>query len=257
MDSWTSVVLLNGVPRKQFQCKRGVRQGDPLSPLLFVLATDLLQSIINKAKDLGLLRLPLQQRRGQDFPIIQYAGDTIMVLEACPRQLFFLKEILNSVVDSIGLRAYSQKSNIYPISVHPAKMELLAKTFQCQIGTLPFTYLGLPMGLTKPEIDALLPMIQKIERRMSSTSQFLSQAGRLQMVNSFFSSLRTYIMCTLRLPKTIVKQIDRYRRHCLWRGSDINAKKPPQAAWGTTCKPKAQGGLGIINVTTQNKALFM
>lgn len=132
-----------------------------------------------------------------------------MVLEAYPRQLFFLKEILNPVVDSIGLRAYSQKSNIYPISVHAAKMELLAKTFQCQIGTLPFTYLGLPMGLTKPKIDALLPMIQKIERRMSSTSQFLSQAGRLQMVNSFFSSLRTYIMCNLRLPKTTVKQIDR------------------------------------------------
>jgi retron-type reverse transcriptase len=49
LSSGTFQVLLNGVPRKSFRCKRGVRQGDPLSPLLFVLAADLLQSIVNKA----------------------------------------------------------------------------------------------------------------------------------------------------------------------------------------------------------------
>jgi hypothetical protein len=58
-SSGTSSVLLNGVPGKVLHCRRGVRQGDPLSPLLFVLAADLLQSIINKAKDQGLLRLPI------------------------------------------------------------------------------------------------------------------------------------------------------------------------------------------------------
>jgi hypothetical protein len=57
MSSWSSSILLNGVLAKSFGCKRGVRQGDPLSPL-FVLAADLLQSILNIAKDMGLLRLP-------------------------------------------------------------------------------------------------------------------------------------------------------------------------------------------------------
>ena len=55
----TFAVLLNGVPGKTFHCRRGVRQGNPLSPLLFVLAADFLQSLINRAKDMGLLDLPI------------------------------------------------------------------------------------------------------------------------------------------------------------------------------------------------------
>jgi hypothetical protein len=58
-DSGTSAVLLNGVPGKVFHCRRGVRQGDPLSPLLFVLAADFLQTILNHARSIGQLNLPL------------------------------------------------------------------------------------------------------------------------------------------------------------------------------------------------------
>lgn len=60
-NSGTSKVLLSGVPRKTFYRKRGVRQGDPLSPLLFVLAADFLQTFHNKAKDDGLVNLPITQ----------------------------------------------------------------------------------------------------------------------------------------------------------------------------------------------------
>jgi hypothetical protein len=59
LTSGTSSVLLNGVFEKVFHYRRGVGQGDPISPLLFVLAVDLLQSLINKAKEMGLLRLPI------------------------------------------------------------------------------------------------------------------------------------------------------------------------------------------------------
>lgn len=60
LQSGTSSILLNGVPGKTVHCKRGVRQGDSLSPLLFVLAADLLQSIMNKARERQLLELPIE-----------------------------------------------------------------------------------------------------------------------------------------------------------------------------------------------------
>jgi hypothetical protein len=85
MNSGSSLVMLNGVPGKAFRCKRVGCQGDPLSPLLFILAVDLLQSILNKVKDMGLLRLPLSLHCGQDFLIIQFADDTILIMEACPK----------------------------------------------------------------------------------------------------------------------------------------------------------------------------
>ena len=94
LSSGTSSVLLNGVPGKVFHYKRGLRQGDPLSPLLFV--SDLLQSVMNKAKDQGLLKLPIPLSYTTDFPIVQYVDDTLVVMEACSRQLWILKALLHT-----------------------------------------------------------------------------------------------------------------------------------------------------------------
>lgn len=127
----------------------------PPSPLLFVLVVDLLQAIVNKAKNLGLLKLPLMHRCGQDFPIIQYTYDTI-----------FLKVMLNSFATSTGLHVNYKKSNTYLIGVSDEKMDILARAFSCNIGSFPFTYLGLPMGTTKPKLDSFLPLIKKIEKRL-------------------------------------------------------------------------------------------
>ena len=76
-----SSILLNGVPGRQFKCMRGVKQGDPLSSLLFVLAAELLQYVINNAYQQGHLTLPIPTA-SNDFPVIQYADDTIIVMRA-------------------------------------------------------------------------------------------------------------------------------------------------------------------------------
>lgn len=92
------------------------------------------------------------------------------------------------------------------------KAEQLAGVFGCQIETLPFTYLGLPMGTTKPRVEHYGPIMNKTEKRLTSISSMLTHAGRLQLVNSVLSSLPTYAMCTLQVPATVLEYIDRGRK---------------------------------------------
>jgi hypothetical protein len=96
--------MLNGVPGKKFYCKRGVRHGDPLSPLLFVLVADFLQSVLNKAMGHNLLSRPIPCPPCPDFPVIQYADDTLIVMKADATQLLCLKAILHTFVSSTGLK---------------------------------------------------------------------------------------------------------------------------------------------------------
>lgn len=96
LKSGTSTVLLNGVQGKIFHCKRGLRQGDPLSPLLFLHAVGLLQSVINEARNRGILNNPIPLNYTQDFLRIEYADDTLLVTESCRRQFWTLKALLQS-----------------------------------------------------------------------------------------------------------------------------------------------------------------
>jgi hypothetical protein len=144
-----------------------------------------------------------------------------------------------------------------PLNLSAEKAQQLARVFGCKLDSLPFTYLGLPMGTTKPRVEHFGFIMNKVERRLTATSNLLSHAGRLQLVNSVISSLPTYAMCTLQLPVSVLDYIDRARRHCLWRSSDSNAKMKPLVAWKKCSKPKRKGGLGIINLRSQNIALLL
>ncbi len=144
-----------------------------------------------------------------------------------------------------------------PLNVDIEKVHHLSKMFGCSVGTLPFTYLGLPLGTTRPKIIDFAPLVDRVERRLSATSALLSYGDRLTMVNSVLSSLPNYYMCSLSLPKSIIENIDRARRNCLWRGTDINSSRKSLVLWERVCQPKSRGGLGVINLRLHNNALLM
>jgi hypothetical protein len=178
-------------------------------------------------------------------------------MEACPLQIAHLKDILQTFSASTGLKVNYSKSMMVPHNTPEEKMDILASVFNCQKGALPFTYLGLPLGTTKPNLEYFLHLMHKIEKRLCCTSTFLSQAGKLEMVNSVFFSSAIYYTATLKLHKGVIEQLDKYRRHCLWRGSDINSKMPSKAAWPMVCTPKRQGGLGVLDLHAHNEAMLL
>jgi hypothetical protein len=204
LSTGTSSILLNVVPGKQFHCRSGVRQGDPLSPLLYLFGSNLLQYVVNELLRLGIISRPINTL-DMDFQIIQYPDDTLFILPTDLAQLKALKEALNKFSMSTGLKINFAKSQIVPINVPQDVMDLLATEFGCQIGTMPFTYLGLPLGATKPQIQDLMPLVCQLERKLTSSSSFVPQGARLQLINSALASMPLHYLCTLSLPPGITQ----------------------------------------------------
>jgi hypothetical protein len=98
-------------------------------------------------------------------------------MEACSRQLITLKALLNTFSESTGLRMNYSKSIMVPINISQERLQHLARTFNYETRSLPFTYLGLPLSLTKPRAIDFSPLVTRCERRLAATSIFLNQAG--------------------------------------------------------------------------------
>jgi hypothetical protein len=135
-----------------------------MSPLLFVLAADLLQCVINQVHNMGILQLPIPANDQAGFPVIQYADDTIVLMKAYQRQSLCLKAILETFAQSTGLRVNYSRSGMVPLNMSQEKTEIMTSVFGCKMQEMPFTYLGLPMGTTRPRVEHYEPVMNKMKR---------------------------------------------------------------------------------------------
>jgi hypothetical protein len=142
--------------------------------LFYIFGSDLLQSAVNDMVLQGTLFRPIETS-DEDFPIVQYADDTLLILPADEVQLLALKETLQKFSTSTGLKINYEKSYMLPINVRDDRIQQLSISFGCQVGKMPFTYLGLPLGTTKPTITELSPLVCRLERKLTATSSFLSR----------------------------------------------------------------------------------
>jgi hypothetical protein len=109
------------------------------------------------------------------------------------------------------------KSSLVSINLSEEEANNLAISLGCQTAPMLFTYLGLPMGTTKPTIQELSPLTNRVERMLTTSASFLSYGDRLILVNSVMSSLPIHYLCSLHIPDGAIDITDRARRHCLWR----------------------------------------
>lgn len=142
-SSSRSAVLLNGVPGRWIDYKRGLCQGGPLSPCLFLLVADVLQKMIQKD---DVLAHPLVDR-GRP-PVLQYADDTLILLRADVPSAARLKLILDQFAAANGLVINFHKSTLVPMHVDAVVLSEITAVLGCCVEGFPQTYLGLPCPAT-------------------------------------------------------------------------------------------------------------
>ncbi|XP_011101787.1 uncharacterized protein LOC105179848 [Sesamum indicum] len=184
---------LNGNPHGFFTGARGLRQGDPLSPYLFVLVMQVLH--------LGFLQLIEQDRqfkyhwKCEPAKVFQlgFADDLLLFSRADLESINVLKMGLDRFAEWSGLRLNVQKSHvIISRSVQGWKNQIL-EAMGFQEGQLPMRYLGLPLLSSRLSISDCQPLLLKIDARINGWEGLsLSYAGRIQIIKSVLSALSLY-----------------------------------------------------------------
>jgi len=254
LHSASTQVLLNGEPGDFITHQRGLRQGDPLSPMLFILVMDVLNSLFMKAEAEGLL-LPLHST-GQRLSL--YADDVALFIRSEEDDLQITKNLLQVFEEASGLRTNLQKSCVIPIHCDGEVAEVVNSTLQCSTTSFPTTYLGLPISDRKLRRSDLLIWIEKIAIKLPGwKAPLMSLAGRAVLVRYVITAIPIYLLIAIRVPKWFIRAVDKIRKSFLWKGrKEINGGSC-LVAWEKVMRPIDLGGLGIHNLEIMGWALQM
>lgn len=145
LASSSSRILLNGTPGSPFAHMRGLRQGDPLSPLLFIIAMEPLQRLLVMATERNILK-PLGTRLAR-FQASFYADDAALFINPVQEEVSAVKAILEMFGNTSGLKTNLTKLVAYPIACFDSDLQQMLGVVGITQGSLPCQYLGLPLGV--------------------------------------------------------------------------------------------------------------
>ncbi|KAK1288881.1 hypothetical protein QJS10_CPB19g00364 [Acorus calamus] len=238
-------VLINGSPFGFFESSSGLRQGDPISPLLFVLGMEILLQRLDEALQRG--SIGAFTKHSNAISHLLFADDLIIFSPINLISGRAIKRILSSFAEISGLELNIGKSVAFC-----GGRENLHQHFINEIGIpqgqLPVTYLGLPLFTGALTSGLCLPLIDKLRRRLQRWhGHLLSFAGRLELAKTVLSSLQLYWTSAFALPSSTIKAMEKVIRAFLWRGPTLK-RSLHHVNWATVCLPKEEGGLGLKRI---------
>ncbi|EEE69615.1 hypothetical protein OsJ_29192 [Oryza sativa Japonica Group] len=245
---------MNGEECDPISLMRGLRQGDPLSPLLFVLVMDVLQALVNKAISAGAMC----GMGGRLWPpaISLYADDAVLFFRPMQQDTWAVKAILQLFGEATGLKANFAKSAITTIRCLEDQAILVQSILCCRLEPFPITYLGLPLSLRKLTKQDVQPLLDRFSKKFAGWKpKFLSTGDRLTLIKSVLFALPVHYLSVLELPQSAIKEIDRKCRGFLWKGQEEVSGRHCLVAWKSVCMPYEKGGLAIKNLNFFGMAL--
>ncbi|VFQ93056.1 unnamed protein product [Cuscuta campestris] len=249
LESTFFSVLINGQPKGFFPMKCGVKQGDPLSPLLFILAMEGLTRMLQHCTSNGLL-IPFSSGRVHPPSHLLYADDIVIFTNVDSRNLLKLGSALSTFMKASGQEINFAKSQvIVHEKMNPSTKRCIKRILGIHCNSKEFTYLGSTIVKGKLRKIHCKDLIGKFERRINTWySKKLNQMGRLILIKHVLSSIPLHILAAQTIPKSILKSLNRLMANYFWGVKD-HGYKYHWRKWERKCLPLEEGGLGLRNFT--------
>ncbi|GJX24653.1 RNA-directed DNA polymerase, eukaryota [Tanacetum coccineum] len=223
-------ILVNGSPTEEFQFFRGLKQGDPLSPFLFILIMESLHISFQRVVDAGLFT-GIKINSMVNLSHLFYADDAIFLGQWSELNIDSLVRVLDCFFRASGLRINMCKSKIMGVNVEDGMVKNAASKLGCLVLKTPFTYLGTKVGGNMSRKQAWKEVVDKVLSRLSRWKmKLLSIGGRLTLLKSVLGSMPIFHMSIFKVPSSILKSLESIRSR-FFNGQDPKSNKASWVKW--------------------------
>lgn len=155
-----------------------------------------------------------------------------------------------------GLNINLGKSEIFNVRVVPY-IDCLDWILGCKKGTLPTSYLGLPLGAKLKSKEVWNPVVERITWRLKFwKAKLLSKGGHLILLKATLASIPNYYLSFFTIPGSIANKMEALFHKFLWNDNE-DSHRYHLLDWKSICKPRCDGGLGLRSIKDHNEALFV
>ena len=218
ISSVTYSVKINGKPWGHITPSRGLHQGDPLSPYLFLLCAEGLSTLIKKAVSNGVIKGVSVCRGGPILSHLFFANDSIIFCKAFIENCDSLQRVLNVYELASSQQLNRAKTSLFFNSntAHEVQEEIKSK-FGAQVIKQHEKYLGFPSLVGKNKKNSFKEIKDKLARKLAGWKEkLLSKVGKEILIKVVAQAIPTYSMSCFKIPDSLCDKMTSLMRNFWW-----------------------------------------